>query len=131
MMRLSATFRANACHAPGLPAPAPALRPVRVRRPYEESQPGCPRERSYRRWGSMAPYDLAEPFASVLPRAQGPSALFCHISWRQTHGGYPRVKRVKKATPRYVAGEFAPLCCVYSDFGGIRAILSGGNPPMI
>jgi hypothetical protein len=38
-------------------------------------------------------------------------------------------KKGKKATPRYVAGPFAPLCCVDSDFGGIRAILSGGNPP--
>jgi putative ABC transport system substrate-binding protein len=39
------------------------------------------------------------------------------------------IKRVKKATPRYVAGPCASLCCVYRDFGGIRAILSGGNPP--
>ena len=31
--------------------------------------------------------------------------------------------------PRYVTGPFAPLCCVYSGFGGIPAILSGGNPP--
>src|SRR5712691_499681 len=36
-----------------------------------------------------------------------------------------REKMGKKATPRYVAGPFAPLCCVYSDFGGVRAILSG------
>src|SRR5256885_8026654 len=31
----------------------------------------------------------------------------------------------KKATPHYVAASLVPLCSVYSDFGGIRAILSG------
>ena len=35
----------------------------------------------------------------------------------------------KKATPRYVAESFTPLCCIYKDFGGICATLSGGNPP--
>jgi hypothetical protein len=40
-----------------------------------------------------------------------------------------RAKRLKKATPRYVAGPVAPLCRIYKDFGGICATLSGGNPP--
>jgi hypothetical protein len=78
---------------------------------------------------SVAPYYLAEQFASALKPGSESGAFFCHISWRQTPGGHTRAKRVKKDTPRYVAGPFAPLCCVYRDFGGIRAILSGGNPP--
>src|SRR5439155_16266350 len=76
-----------------------------------------------------APHYLAEPFSSALKPGSKSEAFFCHISWRQTHGGHTRAKRVKKATPRYVAGPLAPLRCVYRDFGGIRAILSGGNPP--
>jgi hypothetical protein len=44
--------------------------------------------------------------------------------WQQQAG-----KKVKKATPRYVAGPYAPLCCIYKDFREIRAILSGKNPP--
>jgi hypothetical protein len=78
---------------------------------------------------SMASHYLAEACVSVLKPVLGPSALFCHLSWRQKDASDMRAKRVKKATPRYVAGLLAPLCCVYSDFGGIRAILSGGNPP--
>jgi hypothetical protein len=77
---------------------------------------------------SVAPHYLAEPFSSALKPCSESEAFFCHISWRQTQGGHTRAKRVKKATPRYVAGPFTPLCCVYSDFGGICAILSGGNP---
>jgi hypothetical protein len=78
---------------------------------------------------SVAPHYLAEPYSPALKPDSESEAFFCHISWRQTHGGHTRAKRVKKATPRYVAGLLAPLCCVYCDFGGIRAILSGGNPP--
>jgi hypothetical protein len=78
---------------------------------------------------SVAPYYLAEPFASALAPPRGPSALFCHISWRQRDGGTMRAKSLKKATPRSVAEPFAPLCCIYKGFGGIYAILSGGNPP--
>ncbi len=40
-----------------------------------------------------------------------------------------RVKRGKKATPRYVAEPFASLCCIDKGLGGICATLSGGNPP--
>src|SRR5215510_652632 len=78
---------------------------------------------------SVAPHSLAEPFASAGKPGSESEAFFCHISWRQAHGGHTRAKRGKKATPRYVAGPFTPLCRVYRDFGGIRAILSGGNPP--
>ena len=38
-------------------------------------------------------------------------------------------KKGKKATPRYVAEPFASLHCIDKGFGGICAILSGGNPP--
>jgi hypothetical protein len=77
----------------------------------------------------VAPHYLAEPFSSALAPPWGPSAFFCHIMWRQREGSTMRVKRVKKATPRYVAEPFVSLYCVYRDFGGIRAILSGANPP--
>jgi hypothetical protein len=77
----------------------------------------------------MAPHYLAEPFSSVLTPGSESEAFFCHISWRQTHDGHTRAKRVKKATPRYVAELFTPLGFIYKDFGEVRAILSGGNPP--
>jgi len=73
----------------------------------------------------MAPHYLAEPFSSVLTPGSESEAFFCHISWRQTSGGHTRAKRIKKATPRYVAEPFTPLGCIYKDFGGVRAILSG------
>jgi len=88
---------------------------------------GAVREKSAAK--AVAPHYLAELFSSALKPGSESEAFFCHISWRQAHGSHTRAKRGKKATPRYVAGPFAPLCCVYSDFGGIRAILSGRNPP--
>jgi hypothetical protein len=35
------------------------------------------------RKNSVAPYYLAEPFASALALPEGPSDFFCHIIWRQ------------------------------------------------
>src|SRR6266702_1693818 len=78
---------------------------------------------------AVAPHYLAGSFSSALKPGLESETFFCHISWRQAHGSHTRAKRGKKAMPRYVAGPFAPLCCVYSGFGGIPAILSGGNPP--
>ena len=77
----------------------------------------------------MAPHYLAEPFASALAPPWESSDFFCHIIWRQREGSTTRVKRVKKATPCYVAEPFGSLCCIYKGFGGICATLSGGNPP--
>src|SRR6266516_15901 len=88
---------------------------------------GSVREKSAE--NAVAPHYLAEPFSSALKPGSESEAFFCHIAWRQAHGSHTRAKKGKKATPRYVAGPFAPLCCVYSGFGGIPAILSGGNPP--
>ena len=88
---------------------------------------GSVREKSVAK--SVAPHYLAEPFSSALKPGSESEAFFCHISWRQAHGSHTRAKRGKKATPRYVAGQDAPLYCIYKDFGGIGATLSGGNPP--
>src|SRR5215510_1109376 len=88
---------------------------------------GTDREKSAEK--ARAPYYLAEPFSLALKPGSESEAFFCHISWRQAHGSHTRAKRGKKATPRYVAEPFAPLCYVDSGFGGIHAILSGGNPP--
>src|SRR6266849_1892939 len=71
---------------------------------------------------------MVEPFASALAPPKGSSDFFCHIIWRQKEGSTKRAKKGKKATPRYVAELFVPLCCIYKGFGGICAILSGGNP---
>src|SRR2546428_10087472 len=81
---------------------------------------GSVREKSAEK--AVAPHYLAEPFASALKPGSEPEAFFCHISWRQAHGSHTRAKRGKKARPRYVAGPSGPLYCVYSDFGGIRAL---------
>src|SRR5262249_32910145 len=78
---------------------------------------------------SVAPYYLSEPFASALAPSWGPSDFFCHIIWRQRAGSTMRAKKVKKATPRYVAEPFASLYCINKGFGGVCATLSGGNPP--
>src|SRR5947208_9810823 len=88
---------------------------------------GSVREKSAEK--AVAPHYLAEPLSSAIKPGSESEAFFCHISWRQAHGSHTRAKRGKKAMPRYVTGPFAPLCCVYSGFGGIPAILSGGNPP--
>jgi hypothetical protein len=64
-----------------------------------------------------------------LKPALGPPVVFCPILWRQIDGSHVRIKSVRKDTLRYVAAPFVPLCCVYRDFGGVRATLSGGNPP--
>ena len=84
---------------------------------------GSVREKSAEK--AVAPHYLAEPLSSAIKPGSESEAFFCHISWRQAHGSHNRAKRGKKATPRYVAGPFAPLCCVDSGFGGIHAILSG------
>src|SRR5262249_10197267 len=76
-----------------------------------------------------APHYLAELFSSVLKPSSASEPFFCHISWRQREGSPTRAKRLKKATPRYVAGPAAPWYCIYKGFRGICATLSGGNPP--
>jgi hypothetical protein len=46
---------------------------------------------------SVAPHYLAELFSPALASIQGPSALFCHISWRQKNGGRTTQKGGKRS----------------------------------
>src|SRR5215475_10364235 len=54
-------------------------------------------------------------FLSIEARFKVRGRFLPHImaadTWRPHHG-----KKVKKATPRYVAGPLVPLSCIYRDF---------------